>query len=151
MLKQTKRTKASDAIKKEVPKYVRKWGNQFNRQFDDNTIEKIGDDMIAWFKSDPKNFWLKDFAIDQMIGVQRISEFAQKNEYFKWIYEMCQGIQESKVIRLGLNRKFNPALPVLILKNNHKWRDTFDVGLGLPEQYIESLKQEALRLMQSQL
>lgn len=125
MPKQTKKIKGTCAIKNEAPKYERKWGNQFAKHYDDKTIEQIADQMWEWFQA-KENFWLKDFAIANMIHKNRIAEFAEKNEYFKWIYEMCKDAQESKAIRLGLNKKFNPAMPILILKNNHKWSDKLE-------------------------
>jgi hypothetical protein len=134
--KTVKNNKASDAIKKDVKiPYVKRWGNQFTQAFNDEYIERLADELWDWYQ-EKENFWLKDFATSKMLHRQRISEFAQRNAYFKWIYELCSDMQESKTLRLGLNRKFNPAIPVLMLKNNHKWTDQPQNNFeekGLPE------------------
>jgi len=137
MSERPKKNKASDTIKKDdkIP-YVKRWGNQFTQAYDENYIEQLADELWDWFQV-KENFWIKDFATSKMLHRQRISEFALKNAYFKWIYEMCIDLQESKTIRLGLNKKFNPAMPVLMLKNNHKWTDQpqqgFDDSRELPD------------------
>jgi hypothetical protein len=140
-------------LKKEP--YKRRWGNQFTQSYDDDFIEQLADDMLEWFEiSDgkkPKNFWLRDFAIQKRIGRQRLSEFAKQNTYFSFVYEICKDLQESYLFKLGMSKSVNAGMPAFALKNVAGWRDSFDVGLDLPEQYLETLKQEALKLMQQQL
>ncbi len=125
------RKNRSDTIKKRTGEnsYIGKFEHIFNKRYSDEEIKALADEMWGWFEQ-KENFWLKDFATSKMISRQRISEFAQKNNYFKYIYELCQDAQESKTIRLGLNKKFNPAIAVLMLKNNHKWTDQPQIGFG---------------------
>lgn len=104
-------------------KYKRFWGNKYYKVYSNNEIDKIADEMFEWFKKDENNFWLKDFAIEKKIPRQYISLFAKKSDYFNWIYSLCKDIQESRVIKMGLNKKNNPAIAIMILKNNHHWTD----------------------------
>ena len=119
--KQLKKKKASETIKKEP--YKRRWGNQFSKAYTDEEIEKLGDELLEWMESDPKNLWFKDFCVNKRISGQRISEFAEKNEYFRWLLSFCKDIQESRMFKAGTSRTINPAMFILGLKNNHKWQD----------------------------
>mgnify|MGYP001619364701 FL=1 len=108
-------------------KRVRRWGNQFQKIFTDNEIEKIGDELFEWMaehapQGEIGNFWIKDFCINKMLTQQCISEFATKNEYFAWLLLLVKDMQESRVVRLGLSRSINPGLPIFILKQMG-WRD----------------------------
>lgn len=127
---------ASDTIKKPEKKkkeYVRKWGNQFSQVFTDEEIERIADEMLTWFEETdvskpdkPKNIWLKDFAIEKRINRQRFVEFAERNEYFKFIYEICKWKQESILFKLGLSKDYNSSMPIFGLKNLG-WKDNINV------------------------
>jgi hypothetical protein len=129
MKKQTKKEKASETIKEEA--YTRKWGNQFSKKYTDEEIERIADEMHEWFitaKENGKQVWLKDFAASQMMGGQRISEFAKQNEYFAFVLGICKDIQESVLFKLGLTTK--SSMPIFALKNVAGWTDKQDLVIG---------------------
>ena len=86
-----------------------------------------------------------------MIGRQRLAEFTQRSVYFANIYEFCKDKQESYLFKLGLSKSVNTGMPIFALKNVAGWRDSFAVGVELPEEYLEALKKEALALMQKNL
>jgi hypothetical protein len=127
----TKREKqaASEPIKR-----PRRWGNQFQRRYSVEEIERIAEEMIEWFKV-PQNLWLKDFSIANMFSPQRISEFEQ-NEYFAYCHAIAKQMQESKLVKLGISRKVNPSMPIFALKNVAGWKDQQDVNLSASVQVI---------------
>lgn len=114
--------KATDTTKKKV----RKYGNQFKKEWTDEAIEQLADEMYDWFQ-DKNNFWISDFAINQMVNRQRFSEFANKNEYFNFIYEQVKLIQESKLVKMGLSKTISSAMPIFALKNVAGWKDSVEV------------------------
>lgn len=138
--------------------YVRKYQHQFGKHWTNDEIEKLADEMFDWFKAKigkginkkPKNIWFKDFATEKMVGKQRLNEFTKKNEYFAFLYELCQTVQESYLFHIGVNMT-KPTMAVFALKNVAGWRDNFDVGVNLPEEYLEALKKEAVRIMSNNL
>ena len=113
-------------MKRKPEKYKRRYGNQFKRSWNDSAIERIADDMLDWFKL-PEHLWLKDFAIEKMINAQRFDEWSKRNEYFRYILGLCKDMQESKLLRMGLNKKINAGMPIFALKNVAGWRDKQEV------------------------
>ena len=97
----------------------------WNKKYTSDEIERIADDMYVWFQ-DERNIWLSDFAIFRMISRQRISDFAVKNEYFAYVYDLCKQIQESKLVKIGMSKKANAAMAIFSLKNVAGWRDTIE-------------------------
>jgi hypothetical protein len=122
-----KKKRASEASKRKR-KPVRRWGNQFSKAYTDAEIEAIADQLVEWFK-DARNVWLKDFATEQMLGSQRISEFASKNEYFAFCYNIAKDMQESRLVRLGMSKQVSASMPIFALKNVAGWRDVQDMNL----------------------
>lgn len=120
--KTNKRTPAPDTKKKEKKKppapelYKRKWGNQFDQKYTDEEIEKIGDQMVEYFKSTPDAVYYTDFSSQFMINRQRLYEFEKKNKYFAYCYQIVKGIIISRFTKFGLGGK-NAVFPIFALKN----------------------------------
>lgn len=87
-------------------------------------IEALGEEMLVWFR-DPKNVWLKDFAILRGFAWESFSRWAEKNEHFAQSLKKAKDMQEAKLFKLGLSRKVNPAMVIFALKNVAGWRDVF--------------------------
>jgi len=124
-----KRKKKAAASEPSKRARARKWGNQFSKKYTDEEIELIGEELLEWF-GEANNIWMKDFAISRMIGAARISEFSARNEYFAYLLGIAKEMQESKLVRLGLSKKFNPSMPIFALKNVAGWRDVQDMNLN---------------------
>lgn len=112
--------KKAETLKKEKQAYRLKHPELVNPIWDEETINKIADDMLLWF-SNKKNYWLKDFAIEHRIPSQYISKFEDTSEYFKNILNICKDMQESRLFHLGIQTR--SSMPIFALKNVSKWRD----------------------------
>lgn len=130
--------KKSDSTKKRTGKnivintYIGKYEHIFNKRWTENEIKALADEMLDWFErvenKKPVNIWLKDFAISKRLSKQRLFEFMDKdsgnfNWYFKSVYEICQGMQESYLFKLGLSKQVSAGMPVFALKNVAGWSD----------------------------
>ena len=117
---QKKAASAPDTIKKEKAKepeiHLRRWGNQFDLKYTDQQIEKIADEMVDFFKTDPQAVYFTDFSIDKMISRQRFYEFEKKNKYFAHCFQLVRDIIISRFTKFGLGGK-NAAFPIFGLKN----------------------------------
>ena len=130
-MKAKKKQPISDAIKK-IP-YQRLFGNQFGLKYNSNYVEQLADEMYRWFTTksvdsegrEQTRLWLRDFAISKGLNRQRISEYAKKNTYFSYVLELCKGIQESLLFKLGLTSK--SAMPIFALKAVAGWRDYHEI------------------------
>lgn len=89
-------------------------------------IEQLRLKLIKWIKI-PTNWWICDFAIENDIWEQRISEFANKNELFAETLKKAQQIQKSRLVKLSLARKVDTTMAIFALKNVAGWRDTQDI------------------------
>ena len=98
------------------------------KKWTQEAIEAEAEALLIWFQ-DPARFWLKDFAIERGYCSQRFMEWASENEFFSETLKRAKEIQESRLVRMGLSKKVNPAMAVFALKNVAGWRDN-------PEQII---------------
>jgi hypothetical protein len=142
--------KAKSVNKKRIGEsiYVGKYEHLFNQRWTENEIKSLADEMIDWFEIED-NYWLKDFANSKKISNSRFTEFEKNNEYFSYIYGLCNSMQESKMVKLGMQNK--GAMPIFVLKNISGWKDNFEVNNQISETELESLKAVAKREMENQL
>lgn len=106
--------------------YIGKYEHIFNKKWHEDEIKALADELLDWMESEMENIWFNDFFVMKRINRQRISQFAE-NKYFAQIYELCKGIQESRMFRAGASKTVNPAMFIIGLKNNHGWRDKTEI------------------------
>jgi hypothetical protein len=123
-----KNNKKSDSNKKRTGEnaYIGKYEHLFNKKWEDNEIKALADELLVWMEKENKNLWFNDFFIEKRISRQRTQEFLN-NEYFAYIYDLCKGIQESRMFKAGTSKATNPAMFIIGLKNNHGWKDRTEV------------------------
>lgn len=109
------------------------------KKYTDDYIDKLGNEMLEWFK-DPKEFWLKDFAIKNGFPSQLFSVFAEKSDKFSEALKKAKDIQESKLVRMGFNKKFNCAMAIFALKNVSGWRDMLEQKNQLSDEETQEVK-----------
>lgn len=96
------------------------------RRYTPAFIAQLTKDLLEWSKNE-KSFWLGDFAALNGMNHRRFPEIAETNEEFSQAYEFAKGVQETKLFKMGLSRKYNPAMAIFALKNVAGWRDTQDI------------------------
>jgi hypothetical protein len=115
-------------------------------------LEKLGREMLRWFTA-KKNYWLKDFAIKKEMCWSQFTELAEKSEPFSHALKTAKDMQESKLFKLGLSKKYNTAMPIFALKNVAGWRDrqeidhTGGVNFNLGTSRTTGLKEEVATLL----
>lgn len=108
---------------KQFTKYNRRYGTKFSKAWTHEAIEALADEMYDWFNTRRQNIWLYEFANEKMISKFMISKFAKDNEYFAFMHTLCTDIQETKLVKYGLNPEIKPTMVIFILKNSHGWTD----------------------------
>ena len=111
-------------------KYNRRFGNAFNKAWDDPTIERLADEMHQWFVKDEKNIWLYEFCNEKMIPKDSTARFCKQSEYFNFVHSICMDIQETKLVKFGLRKDVRPTMTIFILKNSHGWTDRKDIKVN---------------------
>lgn len=96
------------------------------RKYTPEFIETLAKNLEVWVKS-KDSLWLGDFAAENKISRQRLSEIANENELFAEVYELAKQVQENKLFRVGLSKENNPAMAIFALKNVADWRDKSEV------------------------
>jgi len=125
------RPKKSSTKKKRTGEnvFVGKYEHIFNKRWTENEIKSLADELIDWVEEKPENLWINDFFNAKKLTRARVSDTFMKIEYFAKIYNICKSIQESRMFKAGTNRKFNPAMFIIGLKNNHGWSDKQDISM----------------------
>ena len=89
-------------------------------------LAKMGEDLIRWFKK-PGNIWLKDFAIARGFHWSQFCELAEKSPEFSQALKAAKDMQEAKLFRLGIAKKYSTAMAIFALKNVAGWRDKSEI------------------------
>lgn len=92
--------------------------SKYTDEFIDNLAVKL-DEWIA----EPANFWIGKFASDNGLWMQRITEFADKNERLSDSLKKAKQIQQDRLVLLSLARKIDTTMAIFALKNVAGWRD----------------------------
>jgi hypothetical protein len=102
--------------------YIGKFEHVFNKRWEDYEIKNLADELLLWMEKADNNLWINDYFISKRISRARVSDF-QKNKYFSYVYDLCKGLQESRMFQMGGSKQVNPAMFIMGLKNNHAWTD----------------------------
>lgn len=78
--------------------------------------------LLDWIKVQ-SNWWLMDFAIENDLYAQQLTEFSAKNESFYLALKKAKTIQESRIVKLAMVRKIDTTMAIFTLKNIAGWRD----------------------------
>jgi DNA-packaging protein gp3 len=89
-------------------------------------LEVMGAKLLRWFGA-KKNLWLKDFAHQNGMHWSQLSELAEKSEEFSHALKTAKEMQEAKLFRAGLSKKYNASMAIFALKNVAGWRDKQEV------------------------
>ena len=96
--------------------------------YTDEIVEAYGEELVEWLRSDPERYWLKDFCIEKRFPSENLSYWSGRNEAFSKSLKMAKDIQESRLVKFGMEKKSN--MPIFALKNVAVWRDIQEVDLG---------------------
>ena len=96
------------------------------KKYTSEYLDQLADDLDAWIKR-PDSLWLGTFAEEHRFSRQRLPEFAAKSPRFAEVYEVAKQHQENVLFKMGLSKKFTPAMVIFALKNVAGWRDSLDV------------------------
>lgn len=87
-------------------------------------LEALAAKLLVWMKIEG-HFWLGDFAAENGLWLNRLSEFSKKSSTWKRAYTLAKQIQENKLVKLGFESgKFKMAYASL--KHVANWRDKYD-------------------------
>ncbi len=85
--------------------------------------------LIEWFKQ-PRNIWLKGFALQRGYDPVRFDEFAEKSPEFSEALKKAKQWQEFKLVDFGLFNEINSGLTKFVLVNNHNWYERQQVDIS---------------------
>lgn len=90
-------------------------------------LEKLADELVDWFCR-PGSIWLRDFATAKGTYWQVVLELADRCDKLALAIKICHDMQVSKLVKLGLSKEVNAAVPIFALKNVAGWRDKFEIN-----------------------
>jgi len=99
------------------------------RKWTPERIEAEGEALLAWLQEDKERFWVKSFAHERGYTGAELSQWAKSGDYpeFSKSYRQALEIQERRILDVGLYKAKSQALPIMMLKANHGWRDVQEV------------------------
>lgn len=96
-------------------------------KYTDEVLDELAKDMIKWFKKEG-NFWIGEFAAENDMLREQLWELAHrrepKHEEFSNAYMRARELQETKLVRMGIQkRNFDSRFVKFVLQNNHDWKE----------------------------
>lgn len=102
-------------------------------RYTDEFIKDLANKLIIWIQ-DPSHYWLGEFAAENKIPRQVLSELVGRDKDYDEAYHYAKSYQETKLATGALTGKFNSFFAFNALKNVAGWRDTKDMKhSGIPE------------------
>lgn len=92
------------------------------RLFTEQFIKTLTANLKAWIEDD-NNYWLGSFAKDNHIHRQRLTEIAQMDEDFAYMYELAKQHQENRLVMKAMEGDLQHTMAIFALKNVAGWRD----------------------------
>lgn len=91
-------------------------------------VEKLGNEMIAWFNKDEANWWIKEFATSKGISYEYFeSDFPKISGVFREQFNYCKNLQEVRCVKLIANGSIPPTYGIFMSKNILNYRDSQDL------------------------
>ena len=98
------------------------------KAYKEKEIEKIADEMIAWFKESEDNWWIKEFATIKGISYDYFeNEFPRASGEWKEKFNFCRNLQEVRCVKLISAGKIPPTYGIFMSKNILNYRDSQDL------------------------
>lgn len=85
-------------------------------------IENEAKLLLDWFQ-EPRNIWLKGFALLRGYDPSRFDEFSNKSIEFSLALKKAKQWQEYKLVDMSLFNEINPTITKFALTNNHGWAE----------------------------
>lgn len=119
------------------------------KEWTDEKIIQVGEEMVDWFNASPDNVFLVQFCAEKGIHTQRISEWTKQIPSFSDAYNKCMLMQHAKLLQKGMDAK-NPLFSMFALKNHHGYADKKEVkqetrSINIDVKMLKSADEEELR------
>ncbi len=97
------------------------------KKYTDEVIEQEADALLEWIKN-PTSFYLGVFAEHRGYNRQRLSEFANSNEYFSDAYQRAIQWQENMFCNKALTREWDPGFTSRVMARvcRPEWKNSWD-------------------------
>lgn len=94
-------------------------------------LDSLADKLLEWMKV-KENFWLGEFAVENEMSRPQLDELSHTERSVKFAnaLKIAKTMQETKLMKLGMSKKYNPAMAIFALKNVAGWRDRTDITTG---------------------
>ena len=109
------------------------------RIFTPQFVKKLTKNLEKWIER-KDSLWLGNFAVDNKIHRQRLSEVAEWDKEFGKMYKLAKQVQENKIVLGAMANKINPTMAIFTLKNVAGWRDKKEMGLDASPELVEILE-----------
>lgn len=114
--------KNSEALRKKYN--IKNYRHIYNQAYSENEINFLAKELLKWTKKSVKNNRFEKFFTPKGIGPQRITEFCQKNKYFKHVHELCKEMFLIRTEEMGMNKKYATNFMKLVMINRFGWTDS---------------------------
>lgn len=85
-------------------------------------LDKLADKLDIWIK-DEKNIWIKDFLNDNYLDCDLADVFNKRSKRFRLAHKHAMSIQESRIFKRALERRYDGTMARFGLMNNHGWSE----------------------------
>lgn len=103
----------------------------------DETIQLIIDGLIEWLLKDPDNIFIGEFLVNEVgISSLRFLEKLRERPYLGKEYRKVKDIQEYKLLKDGLLKRYDSSLVKFVLSNKFNYAEKAEIdfkGVNLKE------------------
>lgn len=114
-------------------------GGRYPSKYSDAQIEAYAEKLIEWIKK-PTSFLFKEFCVENDIPCSALQRMADKNCKFALAYERARDLQEVKIMKGSLLKKFDSSTSLRILSCEYGLREKNDAQSAFTEEQTELLR-----------
>lgn len=121
-----------------------KKGNKESEKYSDEFLHNLGDELLTWIKSGGKQnmFFNHFFLIKKGFHKDFANKMCNRNEYFKSCYETAKQIQETKMVKYGVEGKLDSKMTTFVLSNNHGYTNKSEINQEITDKTNEMSDEE---------
>lgn len=106
-------------------------GNKAAEKWTEEDATKLGNELIEWMYSSADNIFFEEFLLGKRLYRGKIRKLRDRFPSFGILIEEAKQIQENKIVKGGLKRKFSEGMSKFLLINNHDgYSEKKDINLG---------------------
>lgn len=107
-------------------------------RFTPAVVKDLTKKLLKWIEQ-PDSYWLGSFATANGMYRTQLNELASKDEGFSEAFKIALSVQEERIAKGAIEKRFDTVFSIFTLKNVAGWRDQRDLAVSGEVKFINHI------------